>query len=173
MATMSSHGRDQVEALLAIITSAARDAVASYSSSSGGGVEGEEIPTFASRSAHPLDFATGSAEKSKLKKSVRLLEGACEALCAVLAPPAHTIINVRISYLMPFPLSTLIFLVSNSEGPKFRLAVRARRRAGQIGRRFACTSRGSCSGGTSEGGGDREKQTCQDTESVGHQGHIR
>lgn len=95
--------RDEVENLLYLITLATRDAMSIYEKSSHG------IPTINSSVAHPLDtVATALA----LKKSIRILEGACEQLCATLAPPSHTIINVRSCAFYRILLAKLHCLVS-------------------------------------------------------------
>ncbi|KAF9236989.1 O-methyltransferase-domain-containing protein [Melanogaster broomeanus] len=79
----------QLEALLEIINSSARQAIAEYKKG------GNDVPTIHSKTFHPVDFATDTVA---LKKSVRLLEGACQQLCASLAPPQHTVINIAQSY---------------------------------------------------------------------------
>ena len=79
-------GEAQLEALLDIITTSARQAIAEYKKG------GNDVPTISSKTYHPLDFATNTVA---LKKAVRLLEGACQQLCASLAPPQHTVCNVR------------------------------------------------------------------------------
>ena len=76
----------QLEALLDIITTSARQAIVEYKK------DGSDVPTIHSKTYHPLDFATDTVT---LKKAVRLLEGACQQLCASLAPPQHTVCNVR------------------------------------------------------------------------------
>lgn len=75
----------QLEALLEIINTATRQAIAEYKKG------GHEVPTIHSKTYHPIDFATDTVV---LKKAVRLLEGACQQLCASLAPPQHTVQNV-------------------------------------------------------------------------------
>ncbi|KAI6130910.1 hypothetical protein EV401DRAFT_1850806, partial [Pisolithus croceorrhizus] len=69
-----------LEALLEIINSSARLAIAEYKK------HGNSVPTVHSTEFHPLDFATDTVA---LKKAVRLLEGACQQLCASLAPPVR------------------------------------------------------------------------------------
>lgn len=72
-----------VRALLALITSAADNAIAAYEAT-GHGLPGPN-------SLHPLDSAPDALA---LKKAVRVLEGACDQLCWTLSPPMHTIVNV-------------------------------------------------------------------------------
>ncbi|KAF9236987.1 O-methyltransferase-domain-containing protein [Melanogaster broomeanus] len=79
----------QLEALLEIINSSARQAIAEYKKGGNG------VPTIHSKTFHSVDFATDTLA---LKKAVRLLEGACQQLCASLAPPQHTVINIAQSY---------------------------------------------------------------------------
>ncbi|KAJ6597724.1 O-methyltransferase-domain-containing protein [Mycena vulgaris] len=77
-------GKTEIRALLAIITNAAEAAMAEYDKT------GHEIPSLRSADGHPLDDA---GDTVSLKKTIRLLEGACDQLCATLAPPHHTMIN--------------------------------------------------------------------------------
>ncbi|KAG1745181.1 O-methyltransferase-domain-containing protein [Suillus lakei] len=79
----------KVEALLDIINSSAREAVAEYKKT-GHGVPGIDSSTF-----HPLDLATDTLA---LRKAIRLLEGACDQLHAILAPPQHTVYNFVHNY---------------------------------------------------------------------------
>lgn len=78
--------RAQVESLLAIINQAAFDALDEYEK------YGQSAPIPDSLERHPLDNAQ---DKLLLKKIISKLEGACEQLCTTLAPPTHTIMNVR------------------------------------------------------------------------------
>ncbi|KAH7908714.1 S-adenosyl-L-methionine-dependent methyltransferase [Hygrophoropsis aurantiaca] len=82
-------GEAQLEALLAIINTSARQAIAEYKN------RGSSVPTLDQAEFHPLDFQEDTVA---LKKAVRLLEGACQQLCATLAPPQHTVINYAQSY---------------------------------------------------------------------------
>ncbi|KAG6335262.1 hypothetical protein ID866_3818 [Astraeus odoratus] len=82
-------GEAQLEALLEIINSSARQAIAEYKKSS------SDVPTINSTELHPLDAASDTV---KLRKAIRLLEGACQQLCASLAPPQHTIVNLAQSH---------------------------------------------------------------------------
>ncbi|KAI5980951.1 S-adenosyl-L-methionine-dependent methyltransferase [Pisolithus albus] len=86
---MAPSGEAQLEALLEIINSSARQAISEYKK------HGNDVPTIHSTEFHPLDFATDTVA---LKKAVRLLEGACQQLCASLAPPQHTVINFAQCY---------------------------------------------------------------------------
>ncbi|KAJ7130775.1 S-adenosyl-L-methionine-dependent methyltransferase [Mycena crocata] len=79
-----STGKAQIQALLTLINDAAGRAMSEYDRA------GAEVPTLESVDPHPLD---GIDDTSALKRAIRLLEGACEQLCATLAPPHHTIIN--------------------------------------------------------------------------------
>ncbi|KAG2087132.1 S-adenosyl-L-methionine-dependent methyltransferase [Suillus discolor] len=79
----------KVEALLDIINSSARKAMAEYNNT-GHGVPGVDAGTL-----HPLDLATDTLA---LRKAIRLLEGACEQLNTILAPPQHTVHNYVNNY---------------------------------------------------------------------------
>ncbi|KAK1217854.1 hypothetical protein PQX77_019474 [Marasmius sp. AFHP31] len=76
-------GRETVQALLRLINTASEDAMKAYE-------QHGEVPALDSTSKHPLDVAEDAVA---LRKAVRILEGACEQLCDLLAPPAHTVIN--------------------------------------------------------------------------------
>lgn len=77
----------QLEALLEIINTSARQAIAEYKKA------GNDVPTINSAEFHPLDI---SVHNVALRKAVRLLEGACQQLCASLAPPQRTVLNVSL-----------------------------------------------------------------------------
>ena len=76
----------KLEALLTLINTTARDAIALYEQ------HGDDVPSIDQMEPHPLDDAVDS---TALKKYILTLEGACAQLCTTLAPPAHTAINVR------------------------------------------------------------------------------
>ncbi|KAG1794326.1 S-adenosyl-L-methionine-dependent methyltransferase [Suillus plorans] len=86
---MTDQNEVKVETLLSIINSSAREAIAEYKNT-GHGVPGVDAGTL-----HPLDFATDTLA---LRKAIRLLEGACEQLNAILAPPQHTTYNFVNNY---------------------------------------------------------------------------
>ncbi|KAG1883859.1 S-adenosyl-L-methionine-dependent methyltransferase [Suillus subluteus] len=79
----------KLEALLDIINSSARQAIAEYKNT-GHGVPSADATTF-----HPLDSATDTIA---LKKAIRLLEGAYHQLTAILAPPQHSVMNLVFNY---------------------------------------------------------------------------
>lgn len=72
----------QLEALLALVNSAAQEAIAVYEKTG-------DLPS--TDTVHALDK---SVESLDLRKALRILEGACEQLCTTLAPPRHTLCNV-------------------------------------------------------------------------------
>ncbi|KAF9254800.1 S-adenosyl-L-methionine-dependent methyltransferase [Marasmius fiardii PR-910] len=74
----------EVQALISIISQTAAEAVMEYENYGG------FAPSSHSPELHPLDSV---AANMKLKKIIRKLEGACDQLCATLAPPLHTIVN--------------------------------------------------------------------------------
>ncbi|KAG2139395.1 S-adenosyl-L-methionine-dependent methyltransferase [Suillus cothurnatus] len=86
---MTDSNELKVEVLLDIINSSARDAMEEYKKN-GHGVPGADSTTF-----HPLDLATDTLV---LRKAIRLLEGACHQLSAILAPPQHTVFNFVHNY---------------------------------------------------------------------------
>ena len=74
--------RAKLDALLALLNSAAQEAIAEYERTG-------DVPS--TESAHPLDSQPPTLA---LRNALRILEGACEQLCTTLAPPAHTLLNV-------------------------------------------------------------------------------
>ncbi|KAF7981927.1 hypothetical protein HWV62_30695 [Athelia sp. TMB] len=96
--TMSSPlaPKAQLEALLALVNSAAQEAIAVYEKSG-------EVPS--ANSVHALDK---SVESLELRKAVRILEGACEQLCTTLAPPRHTLCNRSYLHYEPACLNVVI-----------------------------------------------------------------
>ena len=77
-------------ALVSLIVNAAKIIEAEYAKS-----PQPSIPSLDDLSPHPLDAEISSAE---LKQATRILEGACAQLCATVARPGHTMVNV--SYFM-------------------------------------------------------------------------
>lgn len=76
----------KLEALLTLVNTSARDAIALYEQNGG------DVPSMDQMESHPLDDAL---DQVALKTAIRTLEGAFAQLTATLAPPAHTVINVR------------------------------------------------------------------------------
>ncbi|KIM59123.1 hypothetical protein SCLCIDRAFT_1218129 [Scleroderma citrinum Foug A] len=77
----------QLEALLEIINSSdARQAITEYKPEKGC----NNVPTISSAELHPLDSSTDDVV---LRKTIRLLEGVCQQLCASLAPSQCTALN--------------------------------------------------------------------------------
>ncbi|KAK7453456.1 hypothetical protein VKT23_011729 [Stygiomarasmius scandens] len=71
----------EIDALLDLISTSTREAVAEYVKSGAG------VPSVNAVNAHPLDEALDGLA---LKRAIRTLEGACERLCTTLAQPMHT-----------------------------------------------------------------------------------
>ncbi|KAG1817962.1 S-adenosyl-L-methionine-dependent methyltransferase [Suillus subaureus] len=74
----------KLEALLTLINTSARDAIALYE-------QYGDVPAIDQTEPHPLDDAV---DQVALKSAIRTLEGACAQICTTLAPPAHTAINL-------------------------------------------------------------------------------
>jgi hypothetical protein len=74
--------RAKLDALLALLNTAAQEAIAEYERTG-------DVPLM--ESAHPRDAQPPTLA---LRNALRILEGACEQLCTTLAPPAHTLLNV-------------------------------------------------------------------------------
>ncbi|KAG2142225.1 O-methyltransferase-domain-containing protein [Suillus bovinus] len=74
----------KLEALLTLINTSARDAIALYEKYG-------DVPAIDQAGPHPLDNAV---DQVALKSAVRTLEGASAQICATLAPPSHTAVNL-------------------------------------------------------------------------------
>ncbi|KAG2142237.1 S-adenosyl-L-methionine-dependent methyltransferase [Suillus bovinus] len=74
----------KLEALLTLINTSARDAIALYEKYG-------DVPAIDQTGPHPLDNAV---DQVALKSAIRTLEGASAQLCTTLAPPSHTAINL-------------------------------------------------------------------------------
>jgi SAM-dependent methyltransferase len=102
--------RAKLNALLALLNSAAQEAIAEYERTG-------DVPS--TESAHPLDTQPPTLA---LRNALRILEGACEQLCTTLAPPAHTLLNRSLVLCEPalirFAVEAKVadILVSNLEG---------------------------------------------------------
>ncbi|KAG2366698.1 O-methyltransferase-domain-containing protein [Suillus spraguei] len=75
----------KLEALLTLINTSARDAIALYE-------QYGDVPSIDQMEPHPLDDAV---DQMALRSAIRILEGACAQICTTLAPPARTVIDVR------------------------------------------------------------------------------
>ena len=75
-----------VPALVALIVSAAKNIEAEYAKSSI-----PSVPSLDDLTPHPMDSAVPSAA---LRQATQTLEGACTQLCATVARPQHTVVNV-------------------------------------------------------------------------------
>ncbi|KIJ15468.1 hypothetical protein PAXINDRAFT_77055 [Paxillus involutus ATCC 200175] len=77
--------RAKLESLLRLVNSAAQEAIAMYE------MAGDDAPSIDSTEFHPLDEAI---DQVALKRTIRILEGACAQLCTTLAPPSHTLLQL-------------------------------------------------------------------------------
>jgi hypothetical protein len=89
----------KIEALLTLINTSTRDAIALYE-------QYGDVPSIDQTQPHPLD---DEIDQVALKSAIRTLEGACAQITATLAPPAHTAINVR-TWMLECALLSLIKL---------------------------------------------------------------
>lgn len=78
-----------VSALVALISNAAKTLEAEYNKSP------EGVPDLDSTTPHSFDQQISSFE---MIQATQILEGACAQLCATLARPNHTAVNVRSSF---------------------------------------------------------------------------
>lgn len=83
-----SSGADSVHSLLTLITESATSALAQYEQ------HGMSVPSLDTIAPHPLDL---EEDMLQLRKIIRTLEAACDQLCATLAPPVTSIVNVCMS----------------------------------------------------------------------------
>ena len=79
----------KVPALISLIVNAAKTIEAEYAKSSQ-----PSIPSLDDLSPHSLDTEISSVG---LKQATQILEGACAQLCATVARPSHTMVNVSCS----------------------------------------------------------------------------
>ncbi|OJA11683.1 hypothetical protein AZE42_10533 [Rhizopogon vesiculosus] len=86
---MSDLNEIKLEALLDIINSSARQAIAEYKKT------GHGVPSTDSSIFHPLDLIPDTLA---LRKAIRLLEGSYQQLSSTLAPPQHTVFNFVHNY---------------------------------------------------------------------------
>ena len=84
-----------VSALVALIVGAAKSIEAEYAKSST-----PSVPSLDDLTPHPLDSQISSAP---LRQATQILEGACAQLCATIACPQHTIVNVSSSSPVKLP----------------------------------------------------------------------
>ena len=76
---------EHIQQLVALITDAAKAIEREFAKS-----PEPTIPTLDDVKPHPLDGTMGDT----IRKAVAILDGACAQLCASVAAPSHTIVNV-------------------------------------------------------------------------------
>ncbi|KAH8798422.1 S-adenosyl-L-methionine-dependent methyltransferase [Flagelloscypha sp. PMI_526] len=80
----SSRAQAKLQQLLSLIQSSANDAIDLYAKAEAG------VPSPDLLRPHPMDSVSDAVQ---LKKTLRVLEGACELLCTTLSQPMHTLAN--------------------------------------------------------------------------------
>lgn len=123
-------GRIQIETLLTLIDTAAHDAMNEYEQFSG------SVPLVGAIEPHPLDTAGPVPAVLILKKTIRLLEGACDQLVSTLAPPSHTVVNVSAICAGIMTLQEEVTYDTSSEISSSTMGMSARGARVQRGRRF-------------------------------------
>lgn len=93
---MSSHSA-QLSALLALITDATKTVESFY-----GETSMPFVPSLDDTTPHPLDTQVSLPE---LRRAIEIIEGACAQLCATVARPSHTLMNVSPTSPLKFPIS--------------------------------------------------------------------
>jgi hypothetical protein len=82
----ASPPRGQLSALVGLISETSKTIESHFANSSE-----PSIPSLDDVAPHPLDTELSSME---LKLAIQTLEGACAQLCATVARPNHTVVNV-------------------------------------------------------------------------------
>lgn len=90
---MAPSSNSPVSALVALITNAAKTLETEYNKSP------EGVPDLDNPTPHSFDKQISSFE---MIQAVQILEGACAQLCATLARPNHTAVNVRSLFIISF-----------------------------------------------------------------------
>jgi hypothetical protein len=114
---MTDPNEVKLEALLEIINTSARQAIAEYKKT------GHGVPSTDSTTFHPLDLATDTLG---LRMAIRSLEGAYQQLSAILAPPQNTVSSVRAMYRLSVFHHSFIQFAHNCIWACTDVAVRAR-----------------------------------------------
>lgn len=83
---MTTPTKTEISGLVSLITEAARTVESYYQSN------GENVPSIDNTEPHPLD---NTPYPPDVRLAVQTIEGACLQLCASVARPGHTILNVR------------------------------------------------------------------------------
>ncbi|KAG5715281.1 Sterigmatocystin 8-O-methyltransferase [Termitomyces sp. T112] len=105
---MEPHTNRQISALVALIKETANTIESHFTDSS--------LPSLDSLDSHALDTAVSPP----LNDAIHILEGACVQLCATLARPSHTVLNVR----RPASYFSYTFGFLIKQGALFALGVR-------------------------------------------------
>lgn len=82
---MSSPAKSEISSLVSLITEAAHNIESYYRAN------GENTPSLDDSRPHPLDNVPYPPD---IRNAVQTIEGACLQLCATVAHPGHTILNV-------------------------------------------------------------------------------
>lgn len=82
---MGSPAKSEIFSLISLITDAASSIEYYYQAN------GESIPSLDNSQSHPVDNTPYPAD---IRRAIQTIEGACLQLCATVAPPSHTILNV-------------------------------------------------------------------------------
>lgn len=81
--------KSEISSLVSLITEAAHNIESYYSAN------GENAPSLDDSKPHPLDNIPYPLD---IRNAVQTIEGACLQLCATVARPGHTVLNVRCSH---------------------------------------------------------------------------
>lgn len=84
-----------ISALVDLIAKASKIVEAAYEQT-----EQSYVPSLDDTEPHPLDTQVWDKD---VKKAIQTIEGACAQLCATLAKPDHTLMNVRLNYMISDP----------------------------------------------------------------------
>lgn len=75
----------QLSELVSLISEATKVVEAEFAKS-----EDPQVPSLDDTTPHPLD----DLSSMEMKEAVKIIEGACAQLCALVARPSHTVLNV-------------------------------------------------------------------------------
>ena len=84
---MSTKSTDTLYALVGLISSSLNEVISAYH------VAGHDVPSL--DSVEPGPFDSPQSMPFHVRKAIQIIEGACAQLCATIASPGHSTLNVR------------------------------------------------------------------------------
>jgi hypothetical protein len=105
---MSGSFADTVNALLGLINTSVQEVLSAYEDA------GKSAPPL--NSVDPGPFDSPQNTPLHVTKAIQIIEGACAQLCATIAPPGHTVLNVNIRLYSHFLELTVSDVTESSLG---------------------------------------------------------